>query len=165
MAKAVFIDSRWRATLIRYAPIFLWVGVIFFLSSDQGSVSQTSRFIRPLLQFLFPTAPEETIPVYHAYVRKAAHFTEYAILALLAVRALANSSFVGLRNYRYLLPLILVAVIALIDEFNQSFEASRTASYRDVLLDISGGLTMIFLIWIFRKPRPHRVQNSSSGGP
>ena len=64
-----------RALLLQYAPVVFWIAVIFFLSSDQGSMSQTSRFIRPLLEFLFPAAPEETLLIYHGYIRKAAHFT------------------------------------------------------------------------------------------
>ena len=129
--------------------------MIFFLSSDHGSMSETSRIIRPLLQFLFPTTPEETLQLYHAYVRKAAHFTEYAILALLAIRALAMSFFAG-SNLKYILPLVLVVIIASLDEFNQSFEVSRTSSFRDVLLDISGGLVMITLLWIVKWPRATR---------
>ena len=126
--------------------------MIFFLSSPQGSMSETSRIIRPLLQFLFPAAPEETLQIYHSYVRKAAHFTEYAILAFLAVRSLAMTFF-EISNLKYLLALATVVLIASIDEFNQSFEISRTGSVRDVLLDISGGLVMIAVLWLVKWPR------------
>ena len=146
------LDS-WRVRLSAYLPIFLWIGVIFFLSSDNGSMSETSRFIRPVLAFLFPTAPEETLQIYHSWVRKAAHVTEYAILAFLAFRASARISFERLPALRYILPLALVAVIASADEFNQSFEASRTASYRDVLLDVAGGSAMIAIIWLVKLRR------------
>ena len=145
---------NWRANLWTYAPVFLWIGVIFFLSSNQGSMSQTSLFIRPLLKFLFPTAPEETLQIYHGYIRKSAHFAEYALLAFFAVRAFARSSLTNLRNLRYLLPIVLVAVIASIDEFNQGFEASRTGSFRDVLLDIAGGTAMVAILWLIKRPRP-----------
>ncbi len=111
-------------------------------------MSHTSRFIRPLLEFLFPAAPEQTLLTYHGYIRKAAHFTEYAILAFLAVRALSIPATVRLHRWRYLLPLLLVVAVAAIDEFHQSFEISRTGSILDVMLDISGGVTMIIFLWI-----------------
>ena len=125
--------------------------MILFLSSPQGSMVETSRFITPILHFLFPAAPDETIAVYHGYIRKTAHFTEYALLAFFAVRALTRSSFVSLRNLKYLLPLILVALVASMDEFNQSFESSRTGSFRDVLLDISGGVVMVAILWLIER--------------
>lgn len=143
----------WRGRIIRYAPVFLWIGVIFFLSSDSGSMSETSRFVGPILKFFFPNAPEATIQQIHGYVRKTAHFTEYAILALFALRAFGTSSVDLLRRNRYLLPIILVAVVAATDELNQSFEASRTASVWDSLLDISGGAAMMLFLWILKWPR------------
>ena len=142
-----------RALLLQYAPVVFWIAVIFFLSSDQGSMSQTSRFIRPLLEFLFPAAPEETLLIYHGYIRKAAHFTEYAILAFLAVRALSIPASAPLHKWRYILPLLLVIGIAAIDEFHQSFETSRTGSILDGLLDISGGVVMIATLFLLKLPR------------
>lgn len=152
------MSKDWRDRFLAYAPILLWVGVIFYLSSDNGSMNETSRFVRPVLKFLFPAAPEETLQIYHGYVRKCAHVTEYAILALLTFRALTGAASARLRKWRYLVPLILVAAIASADEFNQSFLASRTGSPRDVLLDISGGAGMIALLWLIgRRTRRTRA--------
>jgi VanZ family protein len=137
----------------------LWVGVIFFLSSPEGSFNQTSRIIGPLLHFFFPAISPETEAQIHYFVRKCAHFTEYATLAFLAVRAFSGSSFAILGDRRYLLALLLVAIVASLDEFNQSFEASRTSSFWDVMLDISGGLTMTIILQLFRRrflPAPNR---------
>ena len=47
-------------------------------------MSQTSRFIRPLIEFFFPGASPETILLIHAFIRKSAHFIEYGLLGLLA---------------------------------------------------------------------------------
>ncbi|MGC2236597.1 MAG: VanZ family protein [Pyrinomonadaceae bacterium] len=141
----------WRGRFIRYAPLFLWICVIFFLSSTLGSMSHTSRIIRPLLEWLFPDASAETITLYHAYVRKFAHFTEYAILAFWFWRAFRRSGSEFLTKYKYAVSLGLVGLVASIDEFGQSFNPTRTGSPYDVLLDISGGLTMIVFLWIFIK--------------
>lgn len=138
--------KTWRVLLFAYAPLFLWLGVIFFLSSGSGSSAETSRIIGPLIAFFFPTADEGTIALVHAAVRKAAHVTEYAILAGLASRAYLSSSTAWLRNYWVVWAILLVAVTASIDEYNQSFNVVRTGSPLDSLLDICGGLLAIALI-------------------
>ena len=127
--------------------------MIFYLSGDSGSMSATSRYVRPVLEFLFPTAPVATLQIYHAYVRKAAHFTEYAVLAFLALRAFLDSRIEGVKKLRYVLPMVLVAAIAAMDELNQSFLASRTGSFWDILLDIWGGLAMILFLWAANQKR------------
>ena len=144
---------------MRYAPLVLWIGVIMFLSSGQASMSNTSRFIRPLLEFLFPNAPEEILTVYHGYVRKLAHLTVYAILAFWAARAFFSSTKNLLRRFWFWLALVLVCLVASIDETNQSFLDSRTGSVSDVLLDAAGGLLMIIVLGVWKV---WRVKDNSS---
>jgi VanZ family protein len=148
--------ERWRGRIIRYAPLFLWTGAIFFLSSSMGAASNTSRFIRPFLEWLFAGASAETITLYHAYVRKLAHFTEYAILAFWAWRAFRNSQREVLQKYRVVAAFLMVAAVASIDEFNQSFNRARTGSVYDVLLDVAGGVTIILVIWVIEKSKKRR---------
>lgn len=150
MAQEIAVD-RWRGRFWTFAPVFVWIGVIFFFSSPQGAMTETSRIIGPLINFFFPEMAEVNRQIVHAYVRKTAHFTEYAILAFLAVRMCSATIF--LAPWRYLLPIILVALIATLDEFNQSFIASRTSSVWDVLLDISGGAAMTAFLWLIGRPR------------
>jgi len=141
--------SIWRIRLWAYAPLLLWIGLIFLLSSPQGSLSETSRIIGPILTFFFPEMPDATRQVVHGYVRKTAHFTEYAVLAFLAVRAcMATFSLV---RWRYLLALSLVVIVAFLDEFHQSFYSSRSGSIWDVALDISGGLFALGLILLVKR--------------
>ncbi len=110
-------------------------------------MSNTSRFVRPILVFLFPSADEPTLLFYHGIVRKLAHFTEYAILGLLAVRAFAVT------GRRYLYALLVVTAVAFADEFGQSFRPTRTASLIDVGIDIAGGITMIAICYLFARTR------------
>lgn len=136
------VDQKWRVWFWSYAPLLVWIGVIFYLSSDSGSMTNTSRFLRPILVFLFPSADETTLFFYHGIVRKLAHFTEYAILGALAVRAFVRS------QYRYAFSLLIVVAVAFADEFGQSFRPSRTASIVDVGIDIAGGLVIIASLYI-----------------
>ena len=151
-------SKKRRERFFRYAPLILWIGIVFFLSSRQASMSQTSIYVRPILEFLFPNAPEETLIIYHSYVRKLAHFVEYAVLAFWAARAFTGSSIKVFQKYWYVFSFLLVVLIAAIDETNQSFTSSRTGSIYDVLLDVSGGVTMILIFlfykFLFQKRRP-----------
>ena len=152
-------NENWRGRLIRFAPLFLWISVIFLLSSNMGSTSHTSIFVRPILNFLFPNSPEETLQLYHSYVRKAAHFTEYAVLAYLAIWAFCRFPDRLLRAVVY--SLLIVVSVAVIDEYNQSFNLSRTGSWYDVLIDISGGAAMMATICIWNLlRRGHRLISS-----
>jgi len=155
-----FGSTEWRSRLIAYAPLFLWIAIVLSLSFGGASMSETSRIIRPILKFLFPHAPEATITAYHAFIRKSAHFSEYAILAFFAIRAFSVASINFIKTGRFWLAIVLVLLVAATDEFHQSFEASRTSSIYDVALDSVGGLTMVLLFWLFsRKNRNRNAQN------
>jgi VanZ family protein len=138
-----------RVWLWAYAPLFIWIVVIFFLSSNLGSAAHTSLIIEPIFKFLFPDIGQTSLEFAHACVRKTAHFTEYGILALLGIRAFFRARRL-LFHLRWVLPVVIVAIVASLDEFNQSFEPSRTSSPWDVALDIFGGATMTlvcYTIW------------------
>ena len=135
-----------RGRFVRYAPLVFWIGVIFFASSTSGSMSNTSRFVRPFLIWLFPNATEDLITVYHGYVRKSAHFLEYAVLAFWAALALRGSARSVIAEYWQLFAFLVVLVTASLDEFNQSFSLARTGTVYDVLLDCVGGLAMIVVL-------------------
>jgi VanZ family protein len=137
-----------RSVIFRYAPLLLWIGLIFFFSSTVASANQTSRIVGPILHFLFPSASPDTIQQYHFFIRKCAHFTEYALLAFWGVLTLSRSSNVSLRKYRFLIAVAIVLAVASLDEFNQSFEPSRTSSIWDVGLDLIGGSFMALVLWL-----------------
>ena len=144
--KSSEVDPRLPQSRIRrYAPLVLWMAVIFFASTGKFSASNTVLLIQPFLRWLFPQISDERIALFHFLVRKAGHFTEYAILGLLAVRAFIVSSHLSLRRHWFLAAFILVAVYALTDEYHQSFVPTRTASVYDSFIDIAGGLTALVL--------------------
>ena len=63
------------------------MAVIVVLSSDAGSTEHTAHWIVPLLRLLAPHATPTQLDALHGLVRKAGHFTEYALLAALWYRA------------------------------------------------------------------------------
>lgn len=137
-----------RDLLVAFAPFLIWIAIIFFLSSQQGSADETSLIIGPLLNYFFPDLTETSRQSVHFFIRKTAHFAEYAVLAFFSLRAV---SVVIKNNWRYPKALSIVATIAILDELNQSFEPSRTSSVYDVLLDITGGTAMLFVcLFVYR---------------
>jgi VanZ family protein len=113
------------------------MGLIVGLSTDVGSGEHTGRLLRPLLRWLLPGASPLQIEAFHGLARKAAHGTEYGILALLWFRALARGP--GWPPGRAAGAALAVALgWALVDEAHQAVVLSRTASLGDVALDVFG---------------------------
>ena len=140
-----------RRRLGRYGPLVLWILFISFASSSEFSAGNTSQIVRPILLWLFPNLSESRLAAVHFLTRKAAHFTEYAVLAFLARRAFISSSREFLQRYWFQLGLLLVVIYGLLDEFHQSFVPSRTASIYDSAIDVAGGLTVLLIFKFFGK--------------
>lgn len=155
---------RPSSRLARYGPVVLWVGVIFFASTGSMSASNTSRIIRPLLLWLFPGITEASLMQAHFFVRKAAHFTEYAVLALLAARAFLTSSNEKLRRRWHVAAFALAAACALLDEYQQSFQPTRTGTIYDSFIDMSGAATALALLSVWRSYRDRRGERIRAHG-
>ena len=112
-------------------PTF-WAACIFLLSSSFFSAADTAKVIVPILHWLMPAASHRTIVTIHAFIRKLAHVSEYAVLFLLLVR--------GPMRGRPVMALALCGVYALLDEGHQMLVPSRTPALHDVALDFGGAL-------------------------
>ena len=146
-----------------WLPVFLWMGVIFLMSTDLGSATHTSRIIEPLLRWLNPQISPEAIGRAHFLVRKTGHLTEYAILALLVLRALRKSQPDRWSTHLWRAAgcaLLITAAYASTDEWHQSFVPGRTASPVDVLIDGSGGFLALTLSVLWSRRSTHRANAS-----
>lgn len=127
------------------------MALIFWASSDRRSFEHSSTIIRPIVHWLFPRLPEPQIHEVILAARKLAHFTEYALLAILLWRALRSSEGEKTQRWRWsisLWTLFFVVLYAATDEFHQLFVPSRQASVLDVLLDSIGGIFALLLLWL-----------------
>jgi MYXO-CTERM domain-containing protein len=129
------------------------MAVIFFASTGSFSASNTSRIIRPLLLWLNPDISEAALLRAHHIVRKAAHFSEYAVLAALAARAFLSSSNARLKKLWHLAALALVVSYALLDEYHQTFVPTRTGTPYDSLIDSCGGAFALLVVALVRARR------------
>ena len=131
-----------------WLPPILWMAAIFFFSTDGFSGQNTGSVLFNVVhRFFLNVTPEQLAPLHH-FIRKTAHFTEYAILALLLFRAFRGGALSSWRSKWAVQALMLVAIYALLDEYHQTFTRTRGGSVYDSLIDFSGALTaMIFLWW------------------
>jgi VanZ family protein len=127
------------------------------------SAEHTSRFLEPLLRWLIPGISPQAIAQAHLYFRKAAHLTEYAILASLLFRAVhfwANSFW-----KRAALAFLPAPLFALGDEFHQAFVPSRTSSLGDVAIDCTGaiiGLALCRWVWARARRKSHAIKQGTA---
>jgi VanZ family protein len=120
--------------------IFIFIG-----STDLLSAEHTSRFIGPFLRWFTPDISDAAVASIQLVVRKCAHLTEYAILAALLFRAFRESQ--PRVGFALAISFLIAAVFAALDEFHQSFVASRTGTPWDVLIDCAGALAGVLIYW------------------
>ena len=129
--------------------------------SGAESGAQSGRVTRFLQSILDPDGkiPEES---FHHFVRKAAHFTEFATLGL-ALCGLFRAIFRVNGSAHFAMPVLLALMVAVADEYIQLF-ADRGSAVADVVLDFAGamfglavGVLILFLyqkrgvLWTFLK--------------
>lgn len=130
-----------------------WMCVIFTFSAQEqeesSEVSETFsyRMVRSADSLFGLDWNDEKLheiaDAIEGYVRKAAHMTEYAILAVLLYVWLGKRQFT-IRK-RMLLAIIAAAVYAASDEIHQLFVAGRSGRVTDVMIDSSGAILGVFL--------------------
>ena len=162
------MNSNRHEVLKAWIAAVLWLIVIAIESSALLSAHNTSRFLYPLLHFLF-NLDWEHFQDWHFYMRKGGHVVGYAILSILLFRAwratLASMSFTTWTLRWATLALLGTAIVASLDEWHQSFIPSRTGRWQDVVLDTCAGLAAqlaIFLWWSMRRRKQENRGSLSS---
>ncbi|MEF2782127.1 MAG: VanZ family protein [Clostridium sp.] len=132
-----------------------WMAVIFWFSAQVADESQemSDFFVYILKPFLFVGLSEDTASF---IVRKAAHMSEYAVLAILL--GLCYEAY-GKKKW-LLYALITTSFYAATDEFHQLFVAGRSGQIKDVLIDTIGAciglLVLYFMFKIWQKKEMRR---------
>jgi VanZ family protein len=85
------------------------------------------------------------------YVDKLAHFIEYFIFLLLAIRAFSNLPVAMGKAWIYILAVFLSIAFAAGDEYHQSFVPGRNADIYDLVSDSSGIILGAMLHFLFHK--------------
>ena len=114
-------------------PLFLLTLVLLLGTSGFGA-DRTSLVLVPLIKAIAPGASPHDVQLAHMLVRKLAHTTEYAVLALSWFVALAGNPARTARRAAWLALGVCIAC-AILDETHQAFVPTRTASALDVMID------------------------------
>jgi len=145
------LTSQQKELLKTWIAAGLWIILIMIESTSYLSSANTSRFLYPILHFLFGI-DYARFEVLHHYLRKTGHFIGYFIL-----------SFLLFRSWRATLPLssrwalrwaaiafLMSAFVASMDEWHQTFLPSRTGTVHDVILDSIGAMIaqILILVWL-----------------
>ena len=138
--------------------------IFYFSSQDAEASSQTSTgFAVFVLRLVIPGFDELTyrekaaiFDQFGLFVRKAAHFTEFAMLGA-SLRLL----FHALRlRWPVLLAWIVGTLYACSDELHQMFVSGRAGMWQDVCIDSAGVLTAVLLTTLWLRLRRRRRQRA-----
>ena len=135
----------------------LWCVVIFMFSANNADESNKQsnavfnaviEFVNPVYDSLDTTVQAEYKDTAMFIIRKLAHFSEYALLGILAF---INLSKVKKLGYRGLFAAVFSCIYPSSDEIHQLFVPGRAGLVRDVLIDTSGAVAGILLAILIRK--------------
>lgn len=149
----MYKSGKWKV-IFRYSLLIILCGVIFWFSSNNGqaSSSQSGRVVDLICRIFFPKMDNLSnerqfaiIEILTVIVRKAAHFSIYALLGGIAFAAF----FFPVKNKakRLLYSVIFVFLYACTDEFHQVFISERTGRISDVIIDTVGGTLGALIIF------------------
>ena len=144
MTPVAHTKERKAATWVWVAALALWVAFIWghSLVPGDGSASESGFFVA-LLSPVFDAIGLADLSLRSLAVRKFAHFSEHAVLAILAVGA-ARSLFAQKRCW-WVFPLVVCALVPCIDETIQMFIPGRGPAIADVCIDWAGCATGAFV--------------------
>jgi VanZ family protein len=147
----VNISTPAAKTAYYVGPLLLWMLMIFGFSTDFASAERTRPAVGGIVRRLFPNLARRLTTAQldrvDKNIRKCAHVTEYAILAILAYRAVAfgNPAF---RSRNVVLPFLIGVLYAASDEYHQSFYPSRDGTAADVVFDTFGvTIGLLLCLW------------------
>lgn len=135
-----------------------WLLLIFSMSAKTGESSGgLSRRIteavfgvwEKIVSYESELQSQKAFDRMHFFIRKGAHFTEYAILGTL-IFSLTQTYFMRYKK-AYPLSVIASAVYAASDEFHQGFTDGRSPQITDVGIDTLGaavGCVFALLVWM-----------------
>ncbi|MHB1460967.1 MAG: VanZ family protein [Armatimonadota bacterium] len=138
-------------------PLVLWMCLMFMMSTSAGSSVVSEHILLKFLHLWNPDITPKVLEHLNAVARKCAHLTEYAILAVLLYRAL-HQGYQRKMTQAFRFTVAFSIVFASLDEFHQSFTASRTPSGWDVMIDATGAIIGIGVLTLIHRNshRPHR---------
>lgn len=134
---------------ISWIPAVIVMILIFCFSSKNADNSgQSSMTVAKTVLSLYEKVSDNsiketdrplTLAAIDHFVRKTAHFCEYALLAITILLHLLALHKHG--KQLFFLPVLISGIYAATDEYHQTFIIGRSGQLKDVLLDTAGAAT------------------------
>ncbi len=115
-----------------------WAILIFYMSTQSFGSSSTQILLAWGFDLLHIHVSGHTLSLFNEVIRKLAHATEYAVLALFLYGPPDEHGRNLWKPRRALLSVLAAALYSLTDEFHQIFVPGRGPSLRDCGLDTLG---------------------------
>ena len=148
-----------------FGALILWLCVIFSFSQESAEessdtsaavIDKVATVVVEEYKDYTPPQKEEFISGWQHVTRKAAHFSEFTVLGVLTLLALLTLPLSG--RLRLTISPVFCLLCAFLDELSQTFHEGRAMQFTDMLIDFSGALLGILLVWaisllVLRKKR------------
>ncbi len=137
--------------IIMIVLVVAWMGLIFKFSSDPGKISthksdSVIKAIQDISKNTLSNDKNKTGFGYTVSIRKTAHVCTYLILIFVASTYITKSQLKSYRN-----AFIISFIYAVSDEVHQIFIPGRTATIRDVFIDMFGVVLGMCIVTIVLK--------------
>jgi VanZ family protein len=148
--------SRWKP-ILDWVPAALSVLMIVLESTATMSAQNTSAWLYPFWVRLFgPISTSQWADVHHV-IRKTGHFVGYGLVSMAFFYSWRQTLLrMAVKHWTLwrrasVLAVLCTLLIAILDEYHQSFLPSRTSSPLDVCIDLSGAIAaQLFLLLIIQ---------------
>lgn len=126
------------------ALLWIFSNSMFSKEASNAQSTKVAEFLKPIYEKILPLfGKEATAANLNHYVRKTAHFAEYALLGFLLYGSLRLYHFK--KKHIPLLSFPICVLCAGIDETIQYFMPDRGPMFKDVVLDSCGALAGILV--------------------
>ncbi|MGC4053238.1 MAG: VanZ family protein [Paludibaculum sp.] len=126
-----------------------WAVNIFMMSTEGFGGGFSRILLMRFFDFLGVSVSPEVFDIIHLALRKLAHLLEYSIFGFLLYCSFREQDHPVWQPGRAAWALATAAAYSLTDEFHQALVRGRTASLLDSLIDSTGALLSIALIYLF----------------
>ena len=142
---------------IKLLFVVLWLGVIFYFSNANStdttkhSMGVTKTVVTCTIKItndlhitnvdMSDNSINDIVDNLHPIIRKAAHFSEYFILAFLVLLMIKETNL----NYFYTFTILFCLFMAIFDESHQLFIEGRSGNFKDIFIDLLGIIVYVIL--------------------
>lgn len=132
-----------KRKIIYWSLLIAWMIVICVMSNQPAKISDSQSIgLLDLFSDMGINVNSFFGDLANFVVRKCAHFFEYMILALLVLNVL--KLYFNMKQV-IIITIVFVFLYACSDEIHQLFIQGREGAIRDVIIDTSGGITLVFI--------------------